>query len=501
MRHAEHLYLGGHLSYPRTETNKFPPSFDVEGALRQQAGDDRWGAYARRLLDDGPGPGRGAGPTPATTRPSRRRRASTAAGRRAGSSSWRGASSRPCRRTRSGGPASRSASGPGGAPFSRGVLLEPGFLEVLQRAATTKGPASSRAPGGGRRGLAPRRRRAARAATRPRPPHGGRVRRAHGEARHRHGRVDPVAHRERQAQLRPGRLWPAPHRPPWASPSRAASASSTRRSCSPPCARRSRSCATSWRAAAARGAASSRTRFKCSRQICLLHQQPRRRRGPLRHGLRRAARGRQGRRPFARDGPAAQYCSSGAGASSRRRRRSSCSCPRPAPSRASTGRAARPAGRAAALRAPRRARGPRPHGRGVPAFCARCFDVVAGGGAVDGALAALHAAAEEEWGAAPPSLCLECPMPDGHRRSARLSSHATRATSSAARRGGGGAGTRARRRGRGRASCRRGLQSSWARSTRRGGVPSPGIACASHLPRGAPWTKRGRLHAATHRPP
>ena len=53
MRHAEHLYLDGHLSYPRTETNKFPPSFDIEGALRQQAGDDRWGAYARRLLDDG----------------------------------------------------------------------------------------------------------------------------------------------------------------------------------------------------------------------------------------------------------------------------------------------------------------------------------------------------------------------------------------------------------------------------------------------------------------
>ena len=56
MRHAEHLYLDGHLSYPRTETNKFPPSFDVEGALRQQAGDERWGAYARRLLDEFGGP-------------------------------------------------------------------------------------------------------------------------------------------------------------------------------------------------------------------------------------------------------------------------------------------------------------------------------------------------------------------------------------------------------------------------------------------------------------
>ena len=53
MQCAERLYLSGFISYPRTETNKFPPSFDVEGALRQQAGDDRWGAYARRLLDDG----------------------------------------------------------------------------------------------------------------------------------------------------------------------------------------------------------------------------------------------------------------------------------------------------------------------------------------------------------------------------------------------------------------------------------------------------------------
>ena len=40
--------------------------------------------------------------------------------------------------------------------------------------------------------------------------------------------------------------------------------------------------------------------------------------------------------------------------------------------------------------------------------------VITGGAGVDGALAALHAAAEEDWGAAPPSLCLECPMPDGH---------------------------------------------------------------------------------------
>ena len=45
-----------------------------------------------------------------------------------------------------------------------------------------------------------------------------------------------------------------------------------------------------------------------------------------------------------------------------------------------------------------------------------CVDCVfiTGGAGVDGALAALHAAAAEDWGAAPPSLCLECPMPDGH---------------------------------------------------------------------------------------
>ena len=60
MRHAEHLYLDGHLSYPRTETNKFPPSFDVEGALRQQAGTTAGAPTRGGSSTTAPGPGRGA---------------------------------------------------------------------------------------------------------------------------------------------------------------------------------------------------------------------------------------------------------------------------------------------------------------------------------------------------------------------------------------------------------------------------------------------------------
>ncbi|KAH8043661.1 DNA topoisomerase type I [Aureococcus anophagefferens] len=51
MKHAEHLYLDGFLSYPRTETNKFPPSMDLRAAIDQQAGDARWGAHAADLLE------------------------------------------------------------------------------------------------------------------------------------------------------------------------------------------------------------------------------------------------------------------------------------------------------------------------------------------------------------------------------------------------------------------------------------------------------------------
>ncbi|KAH8056037.1 DNA topoisomerase type I [Aureococcus anophagefferens] len=66
MKHAEHLYLDGFLSYPRTETNKFPPSMDLRAAIDQQAGDARWRAprifgaervaAAKRGLDAGDHP-------------------------------------------------------------------------------------------------------------------------------------------------------------------------------------------------------------------------------------------------------------------------------------------------------------------------------------------------------------------------------------------------------------------------------------------------------------
>lgn len=53
MQCAERLYLSGYLSYPRTESTAYPQSFDIKGALQQQAGDGRWGKYVRDLLNVG----------------------------------------------------------------------------------------------------------------------------------------------------------------------------------------------------------------------------------------------------------------------------------------------------------------------------------------------------------------------------------------------------------------------------------------------------------------
>ncbi|KAL9182687.1 hypothetical protein ACHAXT_013339 [Thalassiosira profunda] len=50
---AERLYLSGYLSYPRTESTKYPKSFDIDGTLRDQTQDNRWGTYVSKLLRDG----------------------------------------------------------------------------------------------------------------------------------------------------------------------------------------------------------------------------------------------------------------------------------------------------------------------------------------------------------------------------------------------------------------------------------------------------------------
>lgn len=49
---AEKLYNNGWISYPRTETDQFPPGFDLHGLIRKQTQDGTWGAYASSLLDN-----------------------------------------------------------------------------------------------------------------------------------------------------------------------------------------------------------------------------------------------------------------------------------------------------------------------------------------------------------------------------------------------------------------------------------------------------------------
>lgn len=56
---AERLYLSGYLSYPRTESTRYPASFDVAGTLRDQAQDNRWGPYVSDLLRTGPNVAKG----------------------------------------------------------------------------------------------------------------------------------------------------------------------------------------------------------------------------------------------------------------------------------------------------------------------------------------------------------------------------------------------------------------------------------------------------------
>ncbi|XP_010247445.1 PREDICTED: DNA topoisomerase 3-beta isoform X1 [Nelumbo nucifera] len=53
MQIAERLYTQGFISYPRTESTAYPPSFDFKGTLGEQAKNPTWGNYVHWLLELG----------------------------------------------------------------------------------------------------------------------------------------------------------------------------------------------------------------------------------------------------------------------------------------------------------------------------------------------------------------------------------------------------------------------------------------------------------------
>uniref|UniRef100_A0A3Q3FX97 DNA topoisomerase n=1 Tax=Labrus bergylta TaxID=56723 RepID=A0A3Q3FX97_9LABR len=61
MKIAEKLYTQGFISYPRTETNMFPPNLPLRPLVEQQTHSLAWGTFAQRVLDqlEGPNPRQG----------------------------------------------------------------------------------------------------------------------------------------------------------------------------------------------------------------------------------------------------------------------------------------------------------------------------------------------------------------------------------------------------------------------------------------------------------
>ena len=53
MEIAEKLYMKGLISYPRTEINLFPSEIKLNPLIQNQTSDQRWGAFAQRILNDG----------------------------------------------------------------------------------------------------------------------------------------------------------------------------------------------------------------------------------------------------------------------------------------------------------------------------------------------------------------------------------------------------------------------------------------------------------------
>lgn len=54
MKAAEHLYTSGYISYPRTESTRYPESFDVREALVEQSWHPNWGKTANYILQHNP---------------------------------------------------------------------------------------------------------------------------------------------------------------------------------------------------------------------------------------------------------------------------------------------------------------------------------------------------------------------------------------------------------------------------------------------------------------
>ncbi|CEG78805.1 Putative DNA topoisomerase [Rhizopus microsporus] len=50
---AERLYTQGYISYPRTETSKYPDNFDINAVLREQSVHPEWGKFCKDLLENG----------------------------------------------------------------------------------------------------------------------------------------------------------------------------------------------------------------------------------------------------------------------------------------------------------------------------------------------------------------------------------------------------------------------------------------------------------------
>ena len=61
MHVAERLYLQGYITYPRTETSKYPSAFDLRSTVASQRDSPYWGKIANEILNDGVGKPRSDG--------------------------------------------------------------------------------------------------------------------------------------------------------------------------------------------------------------------------------------------------------------------------------------------------------------------------------------------------------------------------------------------------------------------------------------------------------